>query len=82
MFLLSVFVLAQFLLSREISGQEAVLNRLMGDYGGFEGNAQTLRMITEIMERDDHQPTPECLKEYRNFSLDRRVRAAFRRLTS
>ncbi|MGN6537501.1 MAG: peptidoglycan-binding protein, partial [Mesorhizobium sp.] len=28
MFLLSVFVLAQFLLSREISGKDEVLNRL------------------------------------------------------
>ena len=28
MFLLSVFVLAQFLLSREISGKDAVLDRL------------------------------------------------------
>jgi cytidylate kinase len=35
-------------------------------------------MITEIMDRDDYQPTPECLNEYRDFSLDRRVRAELR----
>ncbi|NOX36276.1 MAG: dNTP triphosphohydrolase [Calditrichaeota bacterium] len=28
---------------------ERTLNRLMRDYGGFEGNAQTLRIITEIL---------------------------------
>lgn len=29
-------------------GGEKVLNELMEEYGGFEGNAQTLRIITEI----------------------------------
>ena len=29
-------------------GGEKVLNDLMADYGGFEGNAQTLRILTEI----------------------------------
>jgi dGTPase len=32
---------------------ERTLNRLMKHYGGFEGNAQTLRMITEIFYRDE-----------------------------
>lgn len=32
---------------------ERTLNRLMKSFGGFEGNAQTLRMITEIFYRDD-----------------------------
>ena len=32
-------------------------------------------MITEIMSREDYQPTPQCMREYRDFSLDRRVRA-------
>jgi len=32
---------------------ERTLNRLMKYFGGFEGNAQTLRMITEIFYRDD-----------------------------
>ena len=31
---------------------ERTLNRLMKNYGGFEGNAQTLRMITQIFYRD------------------------------
>jgi len=32
---------------------ERTLNRLMKNFGGFEGNAQTLRMITEIFYQDD-----------------------------
>ncbi len=32
---------------------ERTLNELMKKYGGFEGNAQTLRMTTEIFYRDD-----------------------------
>lgn len=32
---------------------ERMLNLLMKNYGGYEGNAQTLRMITEIFYRDD-----------------------------
>ncbi|MEJ2635187.1 MAG: dNTP triphosphohydrolase [Calditrichia bacterium] len=31
---------------------ESTLNRLMRDYGGFEGNAQTLRILTEILYSD------------------------------
>ena len=31
---------------------EKTLNRLMGPYGGFEGNAQTLRLLTEIIYSD------------------------------
>lgn len=41
---------------------ESTLNRLMFDFGGFEGNAQTLRMLTEIIystgsERSGMNPT-------------------------
>jgi dGTPase len=32
---------------------ERMLNLLMKNYGGYEGNAQTLRMISEIFYRDD-----------------------------
>lgn len=31
---------------------ERTLNRLMHPYGGFEGNAQTLRILTEVLYRD------------------------------
>jgi len=31
---------------------ESVLHRLMADYGGFEGNAQTLRLLTETLFGD------------------------------
>ncbi len=34
-------------------GGERVLNTLMQPYGGFEGNAQTLRLISEIFFRDE-----------------------------
>ncbi len=32
---------------------ERVLHRMMSKYGGFEGNAQTLRLVTENLYRDD-----------------------------
>ena len=32
-------------------------------------------MITEIMARDDYQPTAACMAEYKDFAIDRRVRA-------
>lgn len=32
---------------------ERTINKLMSPYGGFEGNAQTLRLITEIFYRGD-----------------------------
>ncbi len=32
-------------------------------------------MIAEIMESDDHRPTPQCVQDYRDFALERRVRA-------
>jgi dGTPase len=34
---------------------ERTLNRLMKRYGGFEGNGQTLRLVTEIFYRRDDQ---------------------------
>ena len=53
MFLLSVFVIAQFLLSREISGQEAVLNRL---------NSQ-INELTQLLslERSNRQDLEDSL---------------------
>ena len=36
---------------------ESVLNTLMREYGGFEGNAQTLRMITEIIYPEEGHRT-------------------------
>ncbi len=33
---------------------ERTLNTLMEDFGGFEGNAQTLRLITEILYRSEN----------------------------
>ena len=53
MFLLSVYVLAQFLLSREISGQDQVLNRL---------NAQ-INELTQLLalERSDRQDAEDQL---------------------
>ncbi len=35
-------------------------------------------MITEIMGREDYQPTPDCIEEYQDFVVDRRVRAELR----
>ncbi len=32
-------------------------------------------MIAEIMQGDDYQPTEECLRDYNDFALERRVRA-------
>jgi len=34
---------------------ERVLNQLMMKYGGFEGNAQTLRLVTEIFYRENEK---------------------------
>ncbi len=33
---------------------ERTLNALMNEYGGFEGNAQTLRLLTEILYRSEN----------------------------
>ncbi|MCB0751398.1 MAG: deoxyguanosinetriphosphate triphosphohydrolase, partial [Ignavibacteriae bacterium] len=33
---------------------ERTLQNLMKEYGGFEGNAQTLRLITEIFYRSEN----------------------------
>lgn len=35
---------------------EKKLNLLMAPYGGFEGNAQTLRILTELIYQHDRQP--------------------------
>jgi cytidylate kinase len=32
-------------------------------------------MIAELMDGDDYQPTPQCLQDYRDFALERRVKA-------
>jgi dGTPase len=45
---------------------EKVLHTLMKDFGGFEGNAQTLRMLTEIIYQTEKEcygiaPTRACL---------------------
>ena len=32
-------------------------------------------MIAELMEGDDYQPTPQCIQDYRDFALERRVKA-------
>ncbi len=32
-------------------------------------------MIAELMDGADYQPTPQCIQEYRDFALERRVRA-------
>jgi dGTPase len=34
-------------------GGEKILNQIMAEYGGFEGNAQTLRILTEIFYESD-----------------------------
>jgi cytidylate kinase len=32
-------------------------------------------MIAEIMEGDEYRPTPQCVQEYQDFALERRVKA-------
>jgi len=32
-------------------------------------------MIAEIMEGEDYQPTPQCIQDYKDFALERRVQA-------
>lgn len=44
---------------------ERKLNDLMRDYGGFEGNAQTLRILTQLMW--DHPEGPEGMHPTRAF---------------
>ena len=58
MFLLSVFVLAQFLLSREITGRDQVLNRL---------NAQ-INELTQLLalEQSDRQDAEDQLQGLRD----------------
>jgi cytidylate kinase len=36
---------------------------------------QAAAMISEIMEGDEYQPTPQCIQDYNDFALERRVRA-------
>ena len=51
---------------------EQTLNELMKNYGGFEGNAQTLRMIADIFYRDEDRhrgmnPTALFLMEFLKY---------------
>lgn len=59
---------------------ENVLHHLMGDFGGFEGNAQTLRLLTEIIfgeGRDGMNPTRAFLDAVLKYkSLHREVPGA------
>ncbi|MEJ2580201.1 MAG: cytidylate kinase family protein [Acidobacteriota bacterium] len=32
-------------------------------------------MIAEIMQGDDYRPTPQCIQDYRDFALERKVKA-------
>jgi CBS domain-containing protein len=32
-------------------------------------------MIAELMDGDDYKPTPQCIQDYRDFALERRVKA-------
>jgi cytidylate kinase len=32
-------------------------------------------MIVDIMKGDDYQPTPQCVQDYRDFALERRIKA-------
>jgi cytidylate kinase/predicted transcriptional regulator len=36
---------------------------------------QAATMIAEIMEGDEYQPSPQCIQDYNDFALERRVRA-------
>ena len=67
MFLLSVFVLAQFLLSREITGKDAVLNRL---------NAQINELTSLLaLEQSNRQDVGRSVVEPANISQCDRRRA-------
>jgi cytidylate kinase/CBS domain-containing protein len=32
-------------------------------------------MIAEIMQGDDYQPTPQCIQDYKDFALERKIKA-------
>ncbi len=68
-FLLSVFVLAQFLLSREISGQDEVLNRL-----NSEINELTALLALERSNRQDLEDTLAGVQASLEDSEDERSR--------
>ena len=38
-------------------------------------NDRAATMIAELMEGDDYQPTPQCVQDYQDFALERRVSA-------
>jgi cytidylate kinase/CBS domain-containing protein len=38
-------------------------------------NDRAATMIAELMEGDDYQPTPQCVQDYKDFALERRVSA-------
>jgi cytidylate kinase len=36
---------------------------------------RAVTMIAEIMEGDDYRPTPQCIQDYKDFALEKQVRA-------
>ena len=58
------------------SGEE-VLNQLMGEHGGFEGNAQTLRLVAKLENRlGKNVVVKEAYKNPRGLNLTARTLAA------
>lgn len=58
------------------SGEE-VLNQLMGEFGGFEGNAQTLRLVTKLENRLGRDVTvAEAYQNPRGLNLTARTLAS------
>jgi len=42
------------------------------DHVSFE---RAVTMIAEIMEGEEYQPTPQCIQDYQDFAIERRVKA-------
>jgi len=58
------------------SGEE-ILNQLMGEFGGFEGNAQTLRLVTRLENRlGRNVPVIEAYQKPRGLNLTARTLAS------